>query len=587
MARGDERVGALMLISEEYRALNAQLHADNPSYGNDNFGWSKFALQLVTGNGYKTVLDYGCGKGNVAKALANADVLVAEYDPAIEGKDAEPDPAELVVCTDVLEHIEPVHLNAVLRDLRRVTQRRLFVTIACRPAGKTLADGRNAHLLVKPSAWWRAKLLEHFQILLWEERGSTVAAELVAKQHDGFRRPRSRRVMPPPMISYFGGMRDQINASSDAFSQIASIRMHEGIDDEPADFQAAYDILEHLDDIDAALASLASNSLKCTFVAVKLSELISEWDWRRVLEKRFRVAQWAAEGGTHLTMIGAPGVMVQGVCAVGAVASDERWENVAANTKRFSKRIDLTAEHGRTALIACYGPSLVDTIETLKIEAGRPDVDVVSVSGSHDFLLSHGIVPRYHIECDPRLHKADNIDRSHPDTEYLIASVCHPGYFEKLGPDANVKLWHVSTSEHVLRLINEMKESPKHIISGGGSVGLRSIPLLYAMGYRNYSVFAMDCSFKSEGESIQQWAGKHAGKKQDCCEALCDGTIFISSPVLLTYATGFFEMIQKVTDINIRLYGNGLLQAMCRYYMSQGNSIMDRIEPADSIEQAA
>jgi hypothetical protein len=569
------------LISESYREQNKELHRREPTFGNDNFGWSKFALQLVSGNGYRTVLDYGCGKGNLKRTLANADCIVAEYDPAIEGKDGEPDPAELVVCTDVLEHIEPVHLNAVLRHLRELTRRRLFVTIATRPAVKTLADGRNAHLLVKPGNWWRAKLLEFFQILTWDERGSTVAAELVAKKHTGCIKPAGRRVMTSPMRAHFDTIRDEINSNSDAFSQIASVRMFEAIDDEQADLQAACDIIEHLDDIDAALHALAAKSLKCTFVAVKITDLQSEWDWRRILEKRFRVAQWQVDG-RYVVMIGAPGVMVQGITAIGAVASDERWKNVEAAVQLFSDRIALSEAHERTALIACYGPSLIETIDLLKRESERPDVDVISVSGAHDFLLSHGIVPRYHIECDPRPHKADNIEKFRPDVTYMIASVVHEAYFTKLVADgAAVKLWHVSTGEHALRIINELKENPKHVVSGGGSVGLRSIPLLYAMGYRDMSVFAMDCSFKSEGETVQQWAGKHAGKKQDCCEVLCNGVMFISSPVLLTYATNFFEMVQKVTDLNVRLYGHGLLQSMCQYYMAEPSSqtgFMDRIE---------
>ena len=568
------------LISEEYRELNRELHAREPHFGTDHLGWSKFARTLVEGNGYATVLDYGCGKGKLKGALSDLDIQIGEYDPAIEGKDAEPEPAELVICTDVLEHIEPVHLNAVLRDLRRVTQRRLFVAISTRVAGKTLADGRNAHLLVKPGAWWRRKLLEHFQILTWDERGSTVAAELVAKTHSGLRKSSGRRKMPPEIVDYFNTTRDHINASSDAFSQVSDFRMWESIDDEPADLQAAVDVVEHMDDIDAALGDLAGNSKKCTFIGVKISDRHSEWDWRRVLEKRFRISQCHIEGN-QLMMLGAPGVMVQGVIAVGAVDSDERWVNVAANSARIKARIQLAAPHERTALIACYGPSLIDTIELLKAEAANPNVDVVSVSGSHDFLLSHGIVPRYHVECDPRPHKADNIDRSHPCVDYLIASVCHPSYFEKLGRDAEIRLWHVSTGEHIQKLSNELGEDPKHAISGGGSVGLRSVPLLYAMGYRDMSIFAMDCSFKSEGETVQQWAGKHAGKKQDCCEVLCNGAVFISSPVLLTYATNFFEMIQKVTDLNVRLYGHGLLQSMCKYYMGEPSSqsgFMERIE---------
>lgn len=555
-----------MLISQEYRDLNAQLHRDNPSFGNDNFGWSQYALTLVNGNGYKTVLDYGCGKGKLKVTLEGFPCEVREYDPAIEGKDGPPEAAELVVCCDVLEHIEPVHLNAVLRHLRDLAQRRLFATICCRPAGKTLADGRNAHLIVKPNEWWRSKMGDYFQILAWENRGATVACELGPKDYIGRKKVRSRRPFTTEMAGVLGNIRHQVNAHSDAFSQIKSVAMWEGVDDAPADLQGACDLIEDLDDIDEALREVAQKSLKCTFIAAKITPNISEWDWRRMLDRRFRVAVWEVAHG-RVFMTGAPGVMVQGICAVGAVTDDDRWVNVGAAIKRYSARIEPAEPHGRVALLACYGPSLKDTIGTIQAAAG--EVDVVSVSGSHDFLLENGVVPKYHVECDPRPHKALNVDKSHPDVTYLIASVCHPEYFDKLG-DAAVRLWHVSTSEHVLRLINECGENPKHIISGGGSVGLRAIPLLYAMGYREIHIHAMDCSFKSEGEGIAQWAGKHAGKKQDCCEVLCDGELFISSPVLLTYATGFFESIQKVTDLSIRLYGKGLLQSMCEYYMRQG-----------------
>lgn len=555
----------MQTISEEYRELNRRLHEERPDYGNGHLGWGRWVVELVKNNAYLTILDYGCGKGSLGKLLGAHGISISEYDPAIPGKDGDPQPAELVVCTDVLEHIEPENLNSVLRHLRELTQRRLFVTVFTKPSGKVLEDGRNAHLIQESGLWWREKLRKYFQILIWEEKGPLIAAELVAKNHMGIRKANHRRHMPEPMVKFFEGLKANINAASDAISQIKTIRMYEGFDDAPADLQGAHGIMEYLDDIDLGMGDLACNSLKCTFCAVKISGLHSEWDWTRVIDKRFRVAKYEL-AGDNLMAIGAPGVRVQGVTAVGAVNSEERWQQVKTATERFAKRIETAEAHGRTAVIVCYGPSLADTIEQIRVEAQRPDVDVISVSGAHDFLLSHGIVPRYHIECDPRPHKSDNIDQFRPDVTYLIASVVHPRYFDKMG-DVDVRLWHVSDQESALRLINELKENPRHAISGGGSVGLRSIPLLYAMGYRNLSIFAMDCSFKVDGEDVKQWAGRHAGKRQDVCEVMCDGEVFASSPVLLTYATNFFETTQKVEDLNVRLYGHGLLQAMAAYYM--------------------
>jgi hypothetical protein len=40
--------------------------------------------------------------------------------------------------------------------------------------------------------------------------------------------------------------------------------------------------------------------------------------------------------------------------------------------------------------------------------------------------------------------------------------------------------------------------------------------------------------------------------------------VFSTSHILKTYATDFLEMVQHVNDLDIRLHGDGLLQAMVR-----------------------
>lgn len=149
-----------MTISEQYRRLNKDLH-EQGSYGRKGDKWARRVSELIGRLQPQTILDYGCGQGALGRALG---VTIHEYDPAIEGKDHVPAPADLAVCTDVLEHIEPEHLDAVLDDLRRVTKVALFAVISTRPAKKTLADGRNAHLIVEPWPFWEAKLSARFRI---------------------------------------------------------------------------------------------------------------------------------------------------------------------------------------------------------------------------------------------------------------------------------------------------------------------------------------------------------------------------------------------------------------------------------------
>jgi len=149
-----------MLISDEYRALNAALHRDRHDYGIGGGKWANLVGNIAGEHGIKTILDYGAGKGALARTLPLLDVV--NYDPAIPGIDEPPGPAEMVVSTDVLEHVEPAFLDDVLDDIARLAQRIVVLVVATRPAVKTLADGRNAHLIVEPVGWWLPRLMQRF-----------------------------------------------------------------------------------------------------------------------------------------------------------------------------------------------------------------------------------------------------------------------------------------------------------------------------------------------------------------------------------------------------------------------------------------
>jgi 2-polyprenyl-3-methyl-5-hydroxy-6-metoxy-1,4-benzoquinol methylase len=153
-----------MLITPEYLAQQRALHADPRGYGTKGSKWAPTVLHEASWLGVETVLDYGCGQGSLARELRRIEpgLDVREYDPAIAGKTATPEPADLVVCTDVLEHIEPDCIQGVLDDLKRLTLKRAFIVVSLVPAGKTLPDGRNAHILLMPRQWWLDQLGERF-----------------------------------------------------------------------------------------------------------------------------------------------------------------------------------------------------------------------------------------------------------------------------------------------------------------------------------------------------------------------------------------------------------------------------------------
>jgi hypothetical protein len=116
------------------------------------------------------VLDYGCGaQTNLARTLKEQKAVkhrltYQAYDPGVLRFSKPPLPAQLVTCIDVLEHVEPECIEAVLNDLARVTEAILFATVDTGPALKTLSDGRNAHVLQRPIGWWFPKLDARFDV---------------------------------------------------------------------------------------------------------------------------------------------------------------------------------------------------------------------------------------------------------------------------------------------------------------------------------------------------------------------------------------------------------------------------------------
>lgn len=143
------------LTSGKYRKQLHNMHKET-KWGGDGKKHVDTVVNVINKHGYASILDYGCGRGTLNKALTYAmpSLRVSEYDPGIAAKAALPKPAPFVVCTDVLEHVEPDKIAAVLEHLRVLAGDRAYFVIATREANAVLPDGRNAHLTVQPAEWW-------------------------------------------------------------------------------------------------------------------------------------------------------------------------------------------------------------------------------------------------------------------------------------------------------------------------------------------------------------------------------------------------------------------------------------------------
>jgi len=141
-------------LIEQYKLMHEQV-----VYGNTSIDYLDDVQSIIYEYKVKDVLDFGCGQSEL---LSSLDVPVKYwYDPAIPGKDKLPSglikPHDLIICTDVMEHVLEDNLTSTLFDLW-LMGRRVFFTISCRPAKKRLPDGSDPHVTVKSPDWWMEKL---------------------------------------------------------------------------------------------------------------------------------------------------------------------------------------------------------------------------------------------------------------------------------------------------------------------------------------------------------------------------------------------------------------------------------------------
>jgi FkbM family methyltransferase len=167
--------------------------------------------RLIDATGARTILDYGSGKGfqyrpqkividgrHVADSIAEYwDVdEVRCYDPGLPAHAALPEnPYDGVISTDVLEHCPEEDLAWILDEIFALARSFAYLNVACFPARKSLPNGENAHITLRPPSWWRDLVAERaarFPALQWQLSAAEFSAGQVketmyssTEAHDG------------------------------------------------------------------------------------------------------------------------------------------------------------------------------------------------------------------------------------------------------------------------------------------------------------------------------------------------------------------------------------------------------------------
>ena len=148
----------------KYTDLYKKLHQDQDNYGTSSAKYLPEISLMIDYLKPKTILDYGCGKAVLVDILSKRypDIKVYGYDPSMPGKDKLPnDKIDLVINTDVLEHIPAEILPNVLKEIAKISKNAIFA-LHHALAYAVLENGENAHCTVRPPVWYQNEIMNAF-----------------------------------------------------------------------------------------------------------------------------------------------------------------------------------------------------------------------------------------------------------------------------------------------------------------------------------------------------------------------------------------------------------------------------------------
>lgn len=150
-------------ISDSYKEALQKKHSTDPKWGASRRQWgAPDYIREIQRRGYvQTLLDFGAGKQQMRKLLKKEcpHIEYFAYDPGIPGIDTLPDRMfDMVISTDVMEHIEPNLIEETIRQIWDRTNYVMIQNIACSKAGSDFLygpyKGQNVHLIIEDTDWW-------------------------------------------------------------------------------------------------------------------------------------------------------------------------------------------------------------------------------------------------------------------------------------------------------------------------------------------------------------------------------------------------------------------------------------------------
>lgn len=243
---------------------------------------------------------------------------------------------------------------------------------------------------------------------------------------------------------------------------------------------------------------------------------------------------------------------------------------------------------GQRGIIIGGGPSLAETYNDVRYQAAtnRDGIKIAAPNKSHDWMINGEregkkwkripLIPDYGVMLDPAPYVVD-YQTPHPDVTYLLATTLDSRVFAKfLRAQAMGMVWipifdGSEIEPHAERYLTDGID--RHFVSGGSTVGLRTINLLASFGLNPIDLHGFDSCYAPKSKTL------YAYDKPLIINALTDYVIrskfgrgdrmrVQSNSMMAKQVMEFADMIErlpqliidgKMRSLKLRVHGDGAI----------------------------
>lgn len=232
--------------------------------------------------------------------------------------------------------------------------------------------------------------------------------------------------------------------------------------------------------------------------------------------------------------------------------------NIERNIRRPLPQVQPYEPQDEPIGIIAGGPSLLKHEDEIR-EKHAAGMKLISVNGTHDWLLERGIRPSAHFMVDSRRFNARFVKKWQKKTKYLIASQCHPLVFDTL-EDAQVYVFHSGSDSIQTNILQDHYLGQCFISPGGSTVVLRAIQTLRMLGFTHMEIWGFDsCLMDDEHHAYKQ--KENDGQKVIRIEV--GEREFQCHPWMVSQANEFTSMSEQLGHLmHLIVHGDGLIAHM-------------------------